>query len=209
VSTDRLGYLFWHAAPVGADRATYEAALLSWQDALADHPPPGYHGGWTWRIATPPWLTGWPDTAYLDGYVVADFTALGVLNAAAPSVPLAPAHDVVARRVGYGAGALFACRSGIAGPDPGRLAPDTPNPDALDVGGDRSAEWAATVRLSWYDKAAGTSYDDVLGALSGDGRSVWLRQMVLGAGPELLVVSRDGDVPPSGVWQASAERLAR
>ena len=209
MSSAGLGYLFWHAPPDGADRAAYEAALLAWQEALADHPPAGYHRGWTWRVATPPWLTGWPDGAYLDGYVVAGFAALGVLNAAAPSVPLAPAHDVVARRAGYGAGALFSCRSGIAGPDPGTPDPGTPDPATWMPAGTRALEWAATVRLSWYDKATGTSYEDVLGDLSGGSRSVWLRQLVLGAGPEVLVVSRDDDVPTSGVWQASAERLAR
>ncbi len=121
--------------------------------------------------ATPPWLAGWPDGVYLDGYVVADFTALGVLNADVPSGPLASAHHSAAGRAAYGAGALFACRTGTAGPDPD----ESP-----------SAEATATVHLSWHDKAAGASYDEMIGALSGEGRSVWLRQLVLGAGPELL-----------------------
>jgi hypothetical protein len=189
-----LGYLFWHAPPVGADRGEYEAALADWQDALVAHPPPGYNRGWTWRLATPPWLAGWPDEVYLDGYVVADFTALGALNADAPSGPLASAHHSAARRAAYGAGALFASRAGTAGPDPD----ESP-----------SAEATATVHLSWHDKAAGASYDEMIGALSGEGRSVWLRQLVLGAGPELLVVSRLDDALSSAVWQARAEWLAR
>ncbi|HEY5244435.1 MAG TPA: hypothetical protein VIJ60_02120, partial [Acidimicrobiales bacterium] len=67
----------------------------------------------------------------------------------------------------------------------------------------------ATVYLSWHDKAAGASYDETIGALSGEGRSVWLRQLVLGAGPELLVVSRRDDALPSAVSQGSAEWLTR
>ena len=180
---------------------------MAWQDALAGHRPPGYLRGWTWRVAAPPWLVGWPDEVYLDGYVVADFTALGALNADAPSGPLAAAHHSAAGRAAYGAGALFACRTGTAGPD---LA--GPNPDGRvsgrpNTGSDPSGKQAAMVQLSWHEKPAGTPYGEVIDGLSGEGRSVWLRQMVLGAGPELLVVSRDGDAPVWGVWQASAERL--
>jgi hypothetical protein len=202
-----LGYLFWHAPPIGADRGEYEAALVGWQDALVAHPPPGYHRGWTWRLAAPPWLAGWPDEVYLDGYVVADFTALGALNADAPIGLLASAHRAAAGRAAYGAGALFACRAGVAGPDPGSPDSGPPHPTGEDE--------ARTVHLSWHDKAAGASYDETIGALSGEGRSVWLRQLVLGAGPELLVVSRRDDAPPpdvrpaSGVWRSSAQRLTR
>jgi hypothetical protein len=206
VSSAGLGYLFWHAPPVGADRGEYEAALVDWQDALGTHPPPGYDRGWTWRLATPPWLAGWPSEVYLDGYVVADFTALGALNADAPSGPLAPAHHSAARRAAYGAGALFACRTGTAGPDPGSPDPGSPDSGAPHPTGDAGA---ATVHLSWHDKARGKSYDEMIGALSGEGRSVWLRQLVLGAGPELLVVSRLDDARSSAVWRSAAMRLTR
>ena len=159
----------------------------------------------------PPWLVGWPDEVYLDGYVVADFTALGVLNASAPSGLLAPAHRSTARQAAYGAGALFACRTGVAGPDP--CGPDAGHAGAgrRTLGADGMAETEpATVHLSWHDKPAGASYDEVVGALSGEGRSVWLRQLVLGAGPELLVVSQTfDDAPSSNVWLASVERLTR
>jgi hypothetical protein len=201
-----LGYLFWHAPPAGTDRGEYEAALVDWQDALVTHPPPGYRG-WTWRLTAPPWLAGWPDEVYLDGYVVADFTALGALNADAPSGPLAPAHHSAARRAAYGAGALFACCSGVAGPDPG--GPDTGRTGSgrtLEAGPSAGAE-VTTVHLAWHDKPPGASYDETIGELSGGGRSVWLRQLVLGPGPELLVVSRRDDAPSSNVWRTSAERL--
>jgi hypothetical protein len=210
VTNAGLGYLFWHAPPVGADRGEYEAALVDWQDALVAHPPPGYRRGWTWRLAVPPWLVGWPDEVYLDGYVVADFTALGALNADAPSGPLAPAHHSAARRAAYGAGALFACRTGTAGPDPGTPDPGTPGTPGTPGNPDPTGEaGTTTVHLSWHDKAPGTSYDEMVGALSGEGRSVWLRQLVLGAGPELVVVNRPDDALPSAVWQASAVRLTR
>ena len=159
-----VGYMFWHAPAAGSQRAGYEHAMTAWQEALAAHPPPGFAGGWTWRLPAPPWLAGWPASVYLDVYVVADFAALGLLNTAAPSGPLQAAHDDAARRAGFGAGALFAIRSGRPRPHPGEA------------------------HLHWYDKPPGASYPDTLGALAGAGRAVWLRQMVLGAGPELLVV---------------------
>lgn len=181
----RLGYLFWHAPGSGADRQDYDAALVRWQEALAAHPPPGFARGWTWRVPTPPWLPGWPVSVYLDVYVVADFAALGTLNAQAPSGLLQAAHDAAAVRAAHGSGALFTCRSGIAGPQP---------------------EGTGTqAQLFWYDKLAGTTYPETLGSLTGDGRAVWLRQMVLGAGPELLVVGRPGEAPsPASVWNAPA-----
>ncbi len=204
-----LGYLFWHAPPVGADRGEYETAMADWQEALVAHPPPGYHRGWTWRLAAPPWLVGWPEDVYLDGYVVADFTALGALNADAPSGLLASAHRSAARRAAYGAGALFACRAGMVGPDPGARDAGSLDPGALADAPPTGEAGTTTVHLSWHDKAPGASYDETIGALSGEGRSVWLRQLVLGAGPELLVVSHRHDGPLSNVWLTSAERLTR
>ena len=129
MSSAGLGYLFWHVPPAGADRGEYEAALVDWQDALVAHPPSGYRRGWTWRLAAPPWLVGWPDEVYLDGYVVADFTALGTLNADAPSGPLASAHDSAACRAAYGAGgAAVRLPHGDRRPGPRHSGPQRPGP---------------------------------------------------------------------------------
>jgi hypothetical protein len=183
--TGSLGYLFWHAPASGADPQDYEAALVTWQEALAAHPPPGFAQGWTWRVPTPPWLAGWPVSAYLDVYVVVDFAALGVLNAQAVSGFLQAAHDAAAVHAAHGSGALFACRSGVPGPQPEGV--------------------GTQAQLFWYDKPAGTTYPGMLGSLTGEGRAVWLRQMVFGAGPEFLVVGRPGEASsPASAWNAAA-----
>jgi hypothetical protein len=179
-----LGYLFWHAPGLSVDRSAYEEAIGRWHRALADAPPAGFEQSWTWRLAPPPWLEAWPDPAYLDVYMVADFTALGALNAAVPSGRLQAPHDLVASHAAQGSGALFAHRAGQPAGRPERA------------------------HLRWYDKPAGTSYPEVLAALAEGGGSVWLRQMVLGAGPELLVVG-GGAGPPSmpPVWAARPFRV--
>jgi hypothetical protein len=178
-----LGYLFWHA-PAGTEVSSrYEDRLDAWHGALSAHRPPSLLAGWSWRLPTPPWLPGWPDACYLDVYVVEDHAALGVLNEAAPAGALAPAHDAAAALSGYGSGALYQLRSGTPAPAPGD-------------------------GLSWWDKRRGDSYPEALAALSGPGRAVWLRQMVLGAGPEILVV---GAVPGPGwppVWRSSPAVVA-
>ncbi len=96
--TGGLGYLFWHAPASGASQQDYEAAMVTWQEALAAQPPPGFARGWTWRVPAPPWLTGWPLSAYLDVYVVTGFAALGALNAQASSALLRATHDAAAVR---------------------------------------------------------------------------------------------------------------
>lgn len=180
-----LGYLFWHVPGPAVDRAAYEEAIGRWHGALAGAPPAGFEQSWTWRLAPPPWLAGWPEPTYLDVYVVADFAALGTLNAAAPGGHLQAPHDRVAGYAERGSGALFAHRAGSVV--------------------DRSEE----VGLRWYDKPDGLSYPDALIALAVGGSSVWLRQMVLGTGPELLVVGADPEVPAlPPAWVARPTLLA-
>lgn len=183
-----LGYFFWHAPTIGVGPREYESVLGGWQQALRAAPPPGSLGGWTWSLPRPPWLAGWPESVYLDVYVVESFEALGALNRSAVTDERKEPHDATARLAGYGSGALFSCRSGVASPPP-------PAPEGSRV-------------LAWYEKERGVPYRDLLAALAGPERTVWRRQMVLGAGPELMVVSAGGvleGIEP--VWSSRAVAL--
>jgi hypothetical protein len=184
-AADRLAYVFWHAPSPGAGTEVYEGALARWQEALAANPPAGFVAGSTSRLASPPWLAAWPAEAYLDVYLIEGYAALGELGDRAVRGPLAPAHEEAARRSAHGSGGLYKCRSAgreAAGPAPPGL-----------------------LELSWHAKPPGSSYPGAVAELAGPGRSVWLRQMVLGAGPELWVARVPGTEPPGRpAWQATA-----
>ena len=126
--------------------------------------------GWTWRTPLPPWLPGWPPQVFLDVYVVDGFAALGALNAAVPGDALWGAHEAVAVLAAHGSGGLYQCRAGAA--TPGRRT------DAHD----------GTVRLDWLDRPVTSGVVELVGSLSGAGETVWIRQLALGPGPEVLVV---------------------
>jgi hypothetical protein len=169
----------------------YDAVIAEWHAALATDPPDGLRASWTWRLPAPPWLGGWPAVAYLDVYVVGSFADLGMLNAQSPTGSRAGAHDRAATRSAWGSGAVMACRSG---------APVTDS-DAT---------------VTFHDKAPGVPYPEALVALASPDRSVWFRQMVLGVGPELLVVAPTRSSPEPGspegpnaaIWSAQAEVVA-
>ena len=97
-----LAYVFWHRP--AADANAYEAVLRAFHHSLRAAPPPGFHGSVTYARAKLPWFDG-----YEDWYLVDDWTALGVLNDAAPHVP---GHDVAARRSTDGAGAVYRLTGG-------------------------------------------------------------------------------------------------
>jgi hypothetical protein len=187
--SDGLGYLFWHAPAVSS--RGYDEVIGEWHAALATDPPDGLRASWTWRLPTPPWLGGWPAVAYLDVYVVGSFADLGTLNAQSPSGSRAAAHDRAATRSAWGSGAVMACRSGTSVTD-------------------------SDATVTFHDKAPGVPYPEALAALGGPDRSVWFRQMVLGVGPELLVVaparSSPGPGPQEGpnaaIWSAGTELVA-
>jgi hypothetical protein len=186
-----LAYWFWHsdaAATVGSEPGApdYDGLVRSWHAALAATRPAGLVEAWTWRLDTPPWLPGWPSSVRLDVYVVEDWRSLGTLNDAAPRGPTGPAHDRIAVRSAHGSGAVMACRSGTAGPQ-------TPG-----------------ARLTFCDKRPGEGYESTVASLGGDERSVWVRQMVLGAGPEIVVVDsgHPGEDLPGQVWASPAAMVA-
>jgi hypothetical protein len=178
-----LGYLFWHAGPVRGAPADYEAALRRWHRALVDHPPRGLRASWTWRLAAPPWLVGWPARVHLDVYLVDGFADLGRLNADAPGGDRRAAHADAAARSSHGAGSVMACVHGAA---------------AL----------PGAARLSFCDKGRTATYPATVSAVADGAGAGWVRQMVLGPGPELLVVAGPDRPPPAGaVWSALAAPL--
>ncbi len=156
-----LAYVFWHR-PGGDEIAAYEARLTAFHAALAEHPPAGFTGSAALRVQEAPWLPG-DGPAYEDWYGVETWEALGGLNEAAVRGERARPHDAVAARARAGAGGVYRL---IDGP----------------------AELAAT-RTSWLFKPAGADRDAFHAQLAGPGRSLWVRQMVLGPAPEYAVRS--------------------
>jgi len=156
-----LAYVFWHR-PGGDETSAYEARLRAFHAALAEHPPPGFAGSAALRVRQAPWLQG-SGPAYEDWYAVEDWEALGFLNGAAVSGRRARPHDVVAASAREGAGAVYGL---VDGPP----------------------ELAAT-RTTWLGKPAGADRDAFHAQLGGPGRSLWMRQMVLGPAPEYAVRS--------------------
>jgi hypothetical protein len=160
-----LAYLFWHR-PLSDDPDAYESALATFHRSLAADPPVGLLGSWTISLVGPPWFEeGAP--CYLDWYVVEDFRALGLLQTAAVDDGRVAVHDTVASLSGSGAGGLVALVSGdVAVP--------------------------AVPTLSFVDKPRGTPYDRFRarldGALAGRG-AWWVRQLAMGPGPEIVVVT--------------------
>lgn len=175
-----LAYVFWHRPAAGADPAAYEAQLTAFHAALAAHPPIGFQGSAALRVQEAPWLPG-DGTAYEDWYGVEDWAALGPLNAAAVRGALAQPHDAVAARAAAGAGAVY----GLVG-----------GPPVLDA-----------VRASWLGKPAGLDREAFHAGLAGPGRSVWMRQMVLGPAPEYVVRSGAPVVLPYEARSIAAARL--
>jgi hypothetical protein len=158
-----LAYVFWHRPGGDADPAAYEARLTAFHAALAAHPPAGFAGSAALRVADAPWLPG-DGPAYEDWYAVGGWEALGTLTDAAVRGARAQPHDAVASEARAGAGAVYGLVDG---------------PPEL-----------AAARTSWLAKPAGADRRAFHAALTGPGRSVWMRQMVLGPAPEYAVRSK-------------------
>ena|SRR5437588_7928376 len=189
-----LGYVFWHAPAEGVDAAHYENALSAFHRSLAHSPPFGFEGSAAFRVGASPWeafrtatappgpgASGW----YEDWYLVADFSALGVLNEAAVGRGHRSLHDRAAKGLGSATAGIYRLLEG--GPVSG-----------ASIGECRHATWI---------EPSGSTNAAEMGALLGDGMdpssaSVWRRQLVLGPAPEFCVLSRE---QPAGV---ASTRLA-
>jgi hypothetical protein len=169
-----LAYVFWHRPREGDGPEAYERRLSAFHAALAADPPAGFVASVALRVAEAPWLAG-AGAAYEDWYGVEGWEALGSLNEAAVRGRRAGPHDAVAARAAAGAGGVYRL---VSGP----------------------AELPAT-RTSWLAKPDGLDREGFHAQLDGPGRSVWMRQMVLGPAPEYAVRSGAPIVLP---WEARA-----
>lgn len=168
-----LAYVFWHRPAEGVEQEAYERANERLHRSLSHAPPAGFHGSAGYRVDDLPWLDA--QAGYEDWYLVADFTALGVLNEAAVAHGHRSAHDRVAHRFGGGAGGLYGLREGT--------------PDL-----------AASTLAVWVSRPVGAA-PGALAELLGDGidpahASLWRRQLVLGPAPEYCLLARE---PSAGV----------
>lgn len=170
-----LGYLFWHR-PGFVDSSVYEAAIGDFHAALTADPPSGFLTSWTWRLAAPPWFDG-TDPTYLDVYLTADLTTLGELERGAVTGSRQPSHDRAAAAMSTGVGALMAV-----------------------VAGDPLASRGRS--LAFVNKPPGAMRETFAAELARDGASVWMRRLVLGPGPEYLVVG-PFPMPSAAVWWAT------
>ena len=160
-----LAYVFWHRAAPDVEAADYEERLGAFHSALRAERPPGLELTATVALDAIPWLGG--AAGYEDWYLIDDFAALGLLNAAAVSGTRRIPHDAAAAAAQAGV-------AGIMGHVSGPLLPDPPG-------------WAA-----WLSKPAGLAYDafhaELWEALANDA-SAWQRQMTLGPATEYCVVA--------------------
>lgn len=101
-----LSYVFWHHPAPGPDESQYEARLIAFHRVLAGSPPVGFLRSATYRIQGAPWRPA--AGGYEDWYELVDWTALGVLNAAAVSASMRAGHDAAAALAGGGAGGVYA-----------------------------------------------------------------------------------------------------
>jgi hypothetical protein len=205
-----LAYVFWHRPGEGTPEDVYEREHLAFHRSLQRSPPVGLRGSMVVRLAQIPWMAAGGGGAsevdgpavdapalqppvsgggagiaggYEDWYLLADFTALGVLNEAAVGRGHRTSHDRVARHFGTGAGGLYCLVEGEPLTSPGALA-------------------GASLAV-WIARAPGSSRRG-LGDLLGDGMdpchaSLWRRQLVLGPAPEFCLLTSE---PTSGVAHA-------
>jgi hypothetical protein len=108
-----LAYVFWHRAAAGVHAEDYERALVRFHHSLRQSPPAGFFSSATLRAPELPWLAG-DGLGYEDWYLVENWTALGVLEAAAVSRGHAGAHDGAAHAMGSGTGAVYRLLEGGA-----------------------------------------------------------------------------------------------
>jgi hypothetical protein len=175
-----LAYVFWHRPAAEVTAADYERDLLAFHRSLARRPPSGLLSSVALRASELPWLDGAPG-GYEYWYLIENWSAVGVLEAAAVSRGHASAHDRAARHAGSGAGAIYRRVEGEADP-------------------------AAARSAVWVSGQSDPTMADLLedGMKAGES-ALWRRCLVLGPAPEFCLL---GDVPASGaVTGTAASRL--
>jgi hypothetical protein len=166
-----LAYVFWHRAAAGVHAEEYERDLARFHHSLTENPPAGFCASATLRAAELPWLAG-EGLGYEDWYEVENWTALGVLEAAAVSRGHAGAHESAARAMGRGTGAVYRLLEGTAKLEDVHTAVWVTRP--VGAGGPQIAELLED------------GYDPSVTAL-------FQRCLVLGPAPELCLLSAERD----------------
>jgi len=186
-----LAYVFWHRAAASVHEEDYERALVRFHRSLSENPPAGFCSSLTLRAPELPWLAG-DGLGYEDWYLVENWTALGVLEAAAVSRGHAGAHESAARAMGTGTGAVYRLLEGAA----------------------KLEDAHAAVWVTRPGGAAALEITDLLGdGFDPERTSVFQRSLVLGPAPEVCLLStRTGPDAQTGVaatrlptgWRAQA-----
>lgn len=159
-----LAYVFWHWPRPEIGRETYESRLRAFQDVLRREGPAELKGAYVWRISGASWLPG--GEGYADWYLLDGSAGLDVLNEAAVSGPIKPAHDAAAPSAAGGRAGLYTAIS-------------------ADV------ESLTAHRAAWFAKPEGMPYAEFYRQAGG---GLWRRMMVLSAAPEMCVLGRN-DIP--------------
>jgi hypothetical protein len=171
-----LAYVFWHLPAPGADIERYERLLIDFHKVLKANAPVGFIASLIFRIQNAPWIgSGGP--AYEDWYIVENSASLDPLNDAAVSGARKAPHDLVAALAASGAAGLYRLKTGQLDSMP------------------------AARHCFWFAKPALT-YTEFFGQLrpitEALQTNLWLRQMVLSAGPEFCLRSATKpDLPPN------------
>lgn len=169
-----LAYVFWHWKRTDVAAADYEASQRGFHQALAAHPPSGYHQSMCLALTGASWAASGGD-AYEDWYLVDDFASLGLLNDAAVSASRLAPHDAAAALVEGGTGAVYGLRAGSILPRPGLA--------------------------TWFQKPSGMRYpefDQLLApVIDACGGALWIRQMTLGPAREFCLHSAAAPALPA------------
>jgi hypothetical protein len=162
-----LAYVFWHRRAADVPPSRYEAALSRFHRRIEANPPGGFVASASLRAGQLPWLGG-GGPGYEDWYVVEDFAALGVINAAAVAPDNERVHDAIASLMGEGTGGLYRLLDG-------------------------TAQFAGVNLATWITPARGplnALIDDFFAdGIDGDRGSLWRRQLALGPAPELCLLA--------------------
>ncbi|HUB76437.1 MAG TPA: hypothetical protein VL977_05235 [Solirubrobacteraceae bacterium] len=181
-----LAYVFWHRAGPDVAPDAYEAALARFHDRLRSSPPGGFVGSATLRAARLPWLAG-GGPGYEDWYVIEDYAALGVINAAAVAPANERAHRAAASLMGEGTGGVYQLLDG-------------------------RPSFAEVTEATWIAPAPGpfsALLDDFLAdGIDRDRASLWRRQLALGPAPELCLLAgeRSAGTRPTRLASGWSER---
>ncbi|HEX7122989.1 MAG TPA: hypothetical protein VF178_11505 [Gemmatimonadaceae bacterium] len=169
-----LAYVFWHWPQPQIDTSEYEARLCRFHDALAEAPPDGFHGSWSFALRGARWAND-GGSAYEDWYLLGGSADLDRLNDAAVSGARQAPHDGAAAAAAGGTAGLYRLRHGQPLRRPGAA--------------------------RWFAKPSTLSYaalDELVRPLvERTGGALWGRQMTLGPALEFcLHTATPCELPP-------------